>query len=308
MNRAEKRITIEQVIEIIPEWRGQITSHQPLTGGLTNSNYLVEVKGQTFFVRIPGPQAELLAIDRDNEYLNSIAAAEAGVGPRVHYYLKDYNVMVMEFIPGKTMTNQDMHRPGMPARIAHSLKILHRGPRFLTDFSMFQLVQYYLNVVQEHQVEIPPDYLDRLPVLTKIEAAINTRPLETVPCHNDLVAENFIDDGNILRIVDFEYSGNNDPCFEMADAATEIGYNEAQVAEMCKSYFGRPRPSMEARIHLYGVVSDIGWVLWTAIQNKISQIDFDYWKHLMFRWGRAKQIIDSDRFPIWLEVARQKDE
>jgi len=298
-------ITIDQVIQEIPEWRGKSASHKPLYGGLTNSNFYVRINGDEYFVRIPGPQAELLAVDRDNEYYNSKAAAEIGIGPKVHFYLKNYNVMVMEFIDGKTMNNDDMHKPGMPTKIAQSLKKLHSAPRFLTDFNMFRLVEYYMQVIKDQEVKIPDNYFKRAAILPTIEAAICVKQVPPVPCHNDLVAENFIDDGNILRIVDFEYSGNNDPCFEMGDAATEMAFNEDQVAEMCDAYFGYSQRSLHARVHLLGLVSDIGWVLWTAIQNKISQIDFDFWEHMMFRWERACTGMDSDRFSVWMREVSQ---
>ena len=299
--KESKSITIEEVIKEIPEWRGMSASYTPLYGGLTNSNFRVQINGQRYFVRIPGPQAELLAVDRDNEYHNSVAAAEIGIGPNVRFYLKNYKVIIMEFIDGKTMSNEDMHKPGMPTKIAQSLKLLHGAPRFLTDFNMFRTVEYYMQVINEHKVKIPPDYYQRAVILPTIESAINAQHLPHVPCHNDLVAENFIEDGNFLRIVDYEYSGNNDPCFELGDAATEIAFSEDQVDEMCAAYFGDSRDSLRARVHLYGLVSDIGWVLWTAIQNKISEIDFDFWNHMMFRWERSLQVMDSDRFPVWLE-------
>lgn len=294
-------ITIEEVVEKIPDWHGRQVTIHALPGGLTNTNYRVEIDDQPFFVRIPGPSPELLAIDRDNEYHNTMAAAEAGVGPRVLYYLKEHNVMVMEFIRGKTMSIADMHRRGMPARLVRSLKLLHAGPRFRTDFDMFRLLEFYMQVVAEHSVQIPDGYLERLPTVARIEETLNQRPLPTVPCHNDLVAENCIDDGKILRIVDFEYSGNNDPCFEMGDTATELGYNEAQIAEMCAAYFGESRRSLIARIQLLGLVSDVGWVLWTAIQNTISKIGFDFWGHTMHRWKRALKHMDSADFPVWLK-------
>ena len=202
------------------------------------------------------------------------------------------------------MSNEDMHKPGMPTKIAQSLKLLHSAPRFLTDFNMFRLVEYYMGVIKDYEVKIPSNYYKRSTILTKIEEAVNARHIPNVPCHNDLVAENFINDGKILRVVDFEYSGNNDPCFEMGDLATEIAFNEDQVKEMCEAYFGVSKRSLIARVHLLGLVSDIGWVLWTAIQNKISQIEFDFWEHMMFRWERSLHVLDSDQFPVWLEEVR----
>jgi thiamine kinase-like enzyme len=293
-------ISIERVVSLIPEWQNKEFSYQALSGGLTNMNYCLEIESEKFFVRIPCPQTEILAVDRENEYFNSTIASQVGVGPKVVHYLKEYNVMIMEFIKGKTLSNMDICKPGIPTRIAQSLRLLHSGPRFLHDFNMFRLIEYYLEVVKEKKVKIPQDYVDRIQVLTRIEQSVNTRRLGYAPCHNDLVAENFIDDGNILRIVDFEYSGNNDPCFDIGDAATEMALDEYQIEEICDAYFGKVYPSLMARIHLLGLVSDIGWVLWTAIQNQISKIDFNYWNHMMFRWERASSVMDSEYFPRWL--------
>ena len=181
-------ITIEQVVSRIPDWRDRSVSIHPLSGGLTNTNYRVEVDGTPFVVRIPGASTELLAVDRKNEYHNTQAAAEAGVGAKVAHYLPDENVMVLEFIHGQTMSIAALQAPGMPTRIARSLKMLHAGPRFLTDFNMFGLTEFYLKVVDDHAIRIPDRFRDRMPAVRRIEDALARHPLPTVPCNNDLLA------------------------------------------------------------------------------------------------------------------------
>src|SRR4030067_670512 len=148
-------VSIEDVIAGIDDWQGKRLKAMPLSGGLTNTNYRVEVDGQPYFVRVPGAKTELLAVDRRNEYHNTGAAAAAGVGPKVVYHLPEYDVMVLEFIAGETMSNQKLQSPGMPARIARSIKMVHAGPRFLTDFNMFRLTEYYLDICQKNDVPIP---------------------------------------------------------------------------------------------------------------------------------------------------------
>ena len=292
---------IEQVIERIPDWRGKQVSIHPLSGGLTNTNYRVDVDGTPYVVRIPGANTELLAVDRANEYHNTKAAAEAGVGPKIAYYLPDVNVMALEFIHGETMSIAKLQAPGMPARIAQSLKLLHAGPRFLTDFNMFRLVEFYLKIVDEHGVRIPDNYRDRLPAVKRIEDALAVHPLPTAPCNNDLLAENYIDDGELLRTIDFEYSGNNDPCFELGNTCQEQQYDEARIVEMCAAYFGEPYLDQLARMKLNMIMSDVGWTLWAAIQAKISKIDFDFWGWAVERWARATAKMDSADFPAWLK-------
>src|SRR5512141_2925695 len=184
---------IEEAVANIPDWKNKQVSTTPLSGGLTNSNFKVEVGGTPYFVRVPGASTELLAVNRENEYYNSKAAHEAGVGPKVFYYLPDSCVMVLEFLNGKTMSKDSMNRPGMPTRMAQSIKELHKGPRFLTDFNMFRLTEYYLQLCSERGIKIPDGYLDRMPTIETIEQAMSVKPLATVPCNNDLLAENYID-------------------------------------------------------------------------------------------------------------------
>ncbi|NQU30369.1 MAG: phosphotransferase family protein [Anaerolineae bacterium] len=188
---------IEDAISKIEDWKGRNVSFEPLLGGLTNPNYKVNVDGIPFFVRVPGESTELLAVDRKNEYTNSKAAAEAGVGPKVLYYLPEFKVMVLEFIEGETMSKEALNAPGMPTRMAQAIKQLHGGPRFLTDFNMFRITEYYLKLCNERNIPIPDGYLDRMPTIEQIEKAMSDNPLPTVPCNNDLLAENYIDDGGL---------------------------------------------------------------------------------------------------------------
>jgi hypothetical protein len=126
--------TIDEVVEAIPAWQGRKIEIESIGGGLTNRNYRVDVDASPRFVRIPGPATELLAIDRRNELHNTRAAAKAGIGPRVLEHLPRWDVMVLEWLPGRTMSNGAFAQPTSPARIATALHQLHAGPRFLLDF------------------------------------------------------------------------------------------------------------------------------------------------------------------------------
>jgi thiamine kinase-like enzyme len=293
-------ITIEQVVAQIPDWQGKRVEIRPLSGGLTNTNYRVEADGVPYVVRLPGASTELLAVDRANEYHNTQAAAEAGAGARVVHFLPDVNVMVLEFIEGETMSIARLTAAGMPTRMAQSIKKLHSGPRFLHDFNMFRLAEYYLKLCHERGVKIPEGYQQYMPQVGRIEQAMAKHPLATVPCHNDLLAENYIDDGKILRLIDFEYSGNNDPTFELGNTCQEQLFDEARIAEMCAAYFGGARPDRLARMKLNMIMSDAGWTLWAAIQAQISTIEFDFWGWAAERWARAAAKMDAPEFEVWL--------
>src|SRR5881296_476344 len=299
--QANKRA--EEAAAQVTLWKGRDVRISSLSGGLTNENYLVEVEGAKYVMRLPGQSTELLAIDRENEVYNTKAAATTGIGPKVLEHVPGIEVMVLEFIAGPTMSAKTLQSPEMAARMAASFHRLHAAPRFLHDFNMFRLIEHYLRIVEEHAVKIPGDYRDWLPAVAEIERAVNAAPLPAVPCHNDLLCENFIDDGAALRIVDYELSGNNDPCFDLGNTAQEAEFGPELRAALCESYFGRRDARQLARMNLFALMSDVGWTLWGAIQAKISAVDFDFVGYYLGRWERAVDGLESNEFPAWLRAA-----
>jgi thiamine kinase-like enzyme len=288
--------TIEEVVERATTFRGREVRASELSGGLTNRNFVVTADGERYVVRIPGAKTELLAVDRANERHNAAAAAITGIAPPIVEYLEDVSVMILPFIEGRTMTGAALREPEMTQRIASSLRRLHAAPRFLTDFDMFRLTDRYLRVGRELGTAIPDGFLEHLDDVARIERALAARPVSSVPCHNDLLAENYIDDGRQLWIVDFEYSGNNDPCFELGDTAQECGFDQDRRAALCEAYFGQATPALLARMDLQAVMADVGWTLWAAIQARISTIDYDFSGWAVERWDRARAVFGSGDF------------
>jgi thiamine kinase-like enzyme len=296
----------EEAVDLVSLWRGKDLKFLPLSGGLTNENYLVEANGERYVMRLPGTSTELLSIDRVNEVANARAAASTGVGPKVLEHIPRLNIMVLEFIEGPTMSAPALQSAPMARRMADSFKRLHAAPRFLKDFDMFRLIEEYLGIAKEHRVTIPLDYRARLPLVGEIEQAVRVGALPSVSCHNDLLCENFIDDGRSLRIVDYELSGNNDPCFDLGNTAQEASFDDALRGALCEAYFGRLDSQQLARMNLFALMSDVGWTLWGAIQARISTLDFDFVDYYTTRWNRALEVMDSDRLQGWLRQAQRE--
>ncbi|MCI0583294.1 MAG: phosphotransferase family protein [Chloroflexi bacterium] len=292
--------SIEDVVAAIPAWAGRSVAATRIAGGLTNRNFRVDVDGQSHFVRIPGPGTELLAVDRANELHNTRAAAAAGVGARVVHHVPWWDVIVLEWLDARTMSNEAFSAPGEARRIADALRRLHAGPRFRDDFDMVALARRYLGVVDGRGIPVPDGYREHLGAVPRIDAALRARPLPIVPCHNDLLAENYLDDGDRLWIVDYEYSGNNDPTFELGNTAQELGFDDARLRQLVAAYFGAPTPGLVARCRLQMIMSDVGWTLWAAIQARISDIDYDFWGWAVERWTRAQAMLDGPDFEAWL--------
>jgi thiamine kinase-like enzyme len=272
-----------------------------LPGGLTNRNYKVTTPDGVFVARVWSGGGELLAIDRDNEYRNSVTAAAAGVGAPVVEYRPQDCVLVLGYIEGRTLSNADVAAPENIPRIAAACRQLHSGGRFRGDFDMFDIQRRYRSVVAARGIPIPRGYDAAAGDFEAMRRALAVRAGPTVPCNNDLLAGNFMDDGDRIWLIDYEYSGNNDPCFELGNIASECGLSADALAELVTAYYGRPLRAKIARARLLGLAAKYGWTLWGAIQQATSPLDFDFWSWGMERFEAAVAGFAAADFPALLE-------
>jgi thiamine kinase-like enzyme len=287
-------------VTCLPEKPWQV---EVLTGGLTNINLKVSHAEGAVVVRIAQPGSELLAIDRRAEHLNSTAAAQAGVGAPVLEYVADPGLLVVGFIDGRAFVDDDIRSGAHLSRIAAACRQLHAGPRFVSDFNMFDIQRGYLDIVKREGFRLPARYLDFMPQVARIESAFKAQKQPTVPCNNDLLAGNFIDDGQKIWLIDYEYSGNNDPCFELGNIWSEANLTLGQLEELMEAYDGRLLRHRVARARLWGLMSKFGWTLWGSIQASVSSIDFDFWEWAMEKYERAAAEFDGPAFARLLDDA-----
>lgn len=286
---------LDDVLEAVPELRGPRTVSE-LSGGLTNTNYKVVTDEGSFVVRIAGRGTELLGIDRANEAHNTVAAAESGVGARVIATLPEHEALVIEFIEGTRLHADDLRAGDRLPQVAAACKRLHAGRPFLLEFDMFDLQRRYLATVRERGFRLPDRYLEFEPRIRAMEEAMRVHPEQRVPCNNDLLAENFIDTGDGLRLIDYEYSGNNEPSFELGNSWSESRLTDEQLEELIAAYYGEPYPDKIARARLWGVIAKYGWMLWASIQEGVSTIEFDYWSWGLEKYERAAEELDGPLF------------
>lgn len=281
-------MAMPEVLDRIPLLSGVPRTVEELPGGLTNHNYKVTTPGGAYVVRVQASDGTLLGIDRDAEHANSIAAATAGVGAPVHDYLPELGVLVVGFLPGRTFTEADLRDPANLPRVAEACRRLHAGPRFVRDFDMFDIQQRYLEIVQSRGFRLPAKYLDFMPTVAKIRKCLTVRDEGTVPCNNDLLPGNILDDGERLRLIDYEYAGNNDPCFELGNIWSESDLPLGHLEELVTAYYGRRLRHKIARTRLLGLMSKYGWTLWASIQDGANEsIEFDFWSWGMEKYERA---------------------
>ncbi|MFL6108250.1 MAG: choline/ethanolamine kinase family protein [Marmoricola sp.] len=280
---------------------GRSWSTLELPGGLTNLNVRVQSTDDLdppldLVVRCSSNDPGLLDIDRDAEHRNTAAAAEAGVGAPVVEYRADLHMLAIGFLPGRALTDADFADQDVLQRAATAVRTLHQGPRFVNDFDMFSRQAGYLATIKDRGYRLPATYDDYAADWTDVREALAARPRATVPCNNDLLAANFIDDGAKVWLIDYEYSGNNDACFELGNTANECRFSAELTEGWTEAYFGTPSKADLARVRLQALASAYGWSLWGFIQSATSDLDFDFWSWGLERFERAAATFEDPGF------------
>ena len=275
-----------------------------LSGGLTNRNLLIENSTGKYVARISSNSSSLLSIDRGAEFENSKLAAAAGIAAPVIDYLPGQGLLVIGFLEGRTYSDRDV-AANLP-RIAQSCRTLHGAQRFVKDFNMFEIQKSYLEIVLDRGFRLPDRYQDYLEKMLQIREALRILDEGTVPCNNDLLPGNFIDSGEKIWLIDYEYSGNNDPCFELGNIWAESFLGLDALTELVDSYYGAHRPEKIARAWLLALTAKYGWTLWASIQSSVSTLDFDFWSWGMAKYQLAQSEFSGKYFQQALKVASTK--
>ncbi|MER9629402.1 phosphotransferase family protein [Mesorhizobium sp. M0296] len=273
-------------------------------GGLTNLVF----RGKDFCLRIPGKGTEEY-INRANEAVAAREAAKAGVSPEVLHVDAETGVLVTRFVAGaETMSPEKFKtRPGSPARAGKAFRKLHTsGAVFPFRFELFAMIDDYLKVLSTKDVALPAGYHDVVREAEAVRSALAAQPLPIVACHCDPLCENFLDTGDRMWIVDWEYSGMNDPLWDLGDLSVEGQFDAAQDEEMMLAYFGgEPRPAERARIVIYKAMCDLLWTLWGLIQLANKNPADDFRAYADGRFARCKALMEMPEFSRHLAVVRR---
>ena len=268
-------------------------------GGLTNLVHLVETKIGNFVVRIPGEGTEEY-INREIEFINATAAWRAGISAKILWADDITGIMVSRAIEeSETMTPSLFKtRSGSVKRAGEAFAKLHNsGENFEFRFELFNMIDSYLRVLSTKDVKFPEGYHDIVKAANPVKEALNAKPVKLAPCHCDPVCENFLDDGKKMWIVDWEYSGMNDPLWDLGDLSVEASMNEEQESELLLSYFGQePSAEQKGRVVIYKAMCDLLWTLWGLIQLADGNQADDFWSYSTERFNRCKNLMEKPDF------------
>ncbi|MGO4908284.1 phosphotransferase [Pseudorhodobacter sp. W20_MBD10_FR17] len=268
-------------------------------GGLTNRVYRLD----DLCLRLPG-KGTAAYIDRANEAVAASEAARAGIAPEVVFADAASGVMVTRFIAGAvTMTPQGFaSRKGAAARAGTSFAKLHRSGAVLPfRFELFAMIDDYLALLATKDVALPEGYRAVVDEAEAVRSALARNPVPLAPCHCDPLCENFLDTGTAMWIVDWEYSGMNDPMWDLGDLSVEGSFTDDQDAEMLQAYFGAaPSAADQGRMVIYKAMCDLLWTLWGLIQLAEGNPADDFRVYAEARFSRCKALMARPEFATHL--------
>jgi len=268
-------------------------------GGLTNRNYKVMLGGAAYVLRVAG-EGTSDYIDRKVEAHNARVAAAAGVGAEVVFFDAADGLMLCRYLEGTgTMTPEAFRTTaGAPARAALALKRMHDcGRPFEFRFELFGMIDEYLGVLAKLGATLPDGYHDVVEEAGAVRRVLNSHPGTLAPCHCDPLCENFLDDGARMWVVDWEYSGMNDPIWDLGDLSVEAGFGEAHDWEMMTAYCGgAPSAAVFGRMVVYKAMCDLLWTLWGLIQHANGNPAEDFWAYAVGRFERCKALMEQADF------------
>ena len=290
------------VIGAVPDWAGLTPDVTPITIGITNRNFRVDLGGSSFVVRLSGKDTELLGIDRAAEEEAARAAAGAGVGPEVFAYLPEHSALITRFVQGEHIPEENLQREEVLRPVIASVKAIHACPPIRSTFPVFRIVEDYAHLATERGVAIPAAFEDAHAMAGRIEASFARAPMPLTTCHNDLLNANFLQDGEHVWIVDYEYAGIGDPFFDLGNLSINNGLRPEAQELLLRLYFGEVTDEHRARLGLMRIMSDFREAMWGVVQQALSTLDFDYVgyadKHFMRLLGTAA----DPRFEDWLRA------
>jgi thiamine kinase-like enzyme/choline kinase/predicted transcriptional regulator len=259
-------------------------------GGMTNSNFFVEIKGKKYILRIPGACTEVM-ISRENEKHNGEIGVQLGLNPPVYYCNAQSGVKVVEYIKGAETLN------GKTARLEHNMKgttsilrKLHESKvELYSHFNVFKEYKKYKELIKKAGGEYYEGFEEIETFFYKLEDELHRTGLQIAPCHNDLVPENFVkNDEGRMYLIDWEYSGFNDPMWDLAAHLLECDFSSTEE-ELFLSYYFDNGISKEnkQKILIFKICQDVLWSAWTIAKEAKGE---DFGSYGQERYKRAKEL------------------
>jgi aminoglycoside phosphotransferase (APT) family kinase protein len=293
------RAVVDRVVERL--WPGRTSRVEPLPGGITNANFLVDLGDEQVVVRVPGRGRDLLGIDPAVELAASTLAASTGIAPEILAYDEETGCLVSRFLVAKPIALDVMAEPPMLELVVGALQRVHGAGRVGATFDYFAIIDRYHEHAAGRGVPEPFDFEAARAVMHHIAEVRPFRP--TVFGHNDLLNANFLFDGSV-RILDWEYAGMTDPFFDLANLSANHGFGPETDAALLTLYFGADSEQLAALLALFKLVSELREAMWGVVQLAVSDLEVDFAAYAAERGGHFAELLSAMDLPAVLAAAR----
>ncbi|WP_284945692.1 choline/ethanolamine kinase family protein [Acidisoma cladoniae] len=296
---------LEAAISRVSPWQGHRLRYRSVSGGINNANWRVWVDDDpaTFFVKIPGKGTEMF-VDRAVAMHASRQAADLGIGPRVYDFLAADGIEISDFVETRrSCTHADFRNLTLSRTAIDCYRTLHGGAMLSQTKTVFDRIDETHEQVRMLGGWQPPDFLKLDHQYRRARAALEASGLDLVPCFNDPMAGNFMtDDAGTIMMIDYEFASNNDRCYDLGVWFAEMFFDEPTERALIAHYFGRADPAIVARVTVHQALADLTWAAWSMVQLKMSVLDFDFFKYGVWRYRRARAVLDDPRWDGWLKA------
>lgn len=291
---------IQDVLAQVPlfgDTRWEDIEIKPLNS-FTNLSYKLRAHGDAYVLRVAGKGTSAY-IDRRAEEHNARIATEAGLNAEVLFFDAKDGTMLSRFIEGPHMDKMEFHRdPTAPARAALTLKRVHDiGRTFKSRFGSIAPIDYYIELLRTLRAPLPDVYDEVRREADVVRRMLDAAPKPTTPCHNDTCPENFVEVGSRIYLIDWEYSGMNDPAWDLGNLSVEADFDPEQDRTMMEAYCaGSVPPGLYDRVVLQKAMSDYLWGIWSIVQHANGNPAADFWTYATDRFERCKALMGSSEF------------
>lgn len=295
-------LTVNEAIARVPQWAdADDLKVSSLDGGITNSNFRVDVNGDSFALRIAGNGTDKLGIDREHEYAANLAAGKLGIAPEVIHVIQPEGYLITRFIDARPFPIEDITQSENIRKVMELVRKIHSMPEILGEFSAFRTVENYAETARRNDVELPENLDFLMERSHEAEAAIMTTQQPLRPCHNDLLNANFLINDEQIYILDWEYAGMGDIFFDLANFSTNHELSEEQDRWELECYFGKVTEKQIAHLNIMKVMSLFREAMWGMVQIGISELDFDYRDYANKFFVRVFDTINDPRWNQWIK-------
>jgi thiamine kinase-like enzyme len=303
---AAEQAEISKVLAGIPGVAAEENMTIERIGGLTNRNYKISLGPKRYVLRLAGAGTSEY-IDRAAEAHNARVAAAAGVNAEVlHVEITDGTMLARYIDDSLTMSEAAFKDLARVERAARAFRRMHSFPQpFTGRFDVFAQIDEYLALLRRNGARIPDGYEALQKEADAARRVLGERPAALAPCHNDPLAENFLDAPDRMYLVDWEYAGMNDPMWDLGDLSVEAGFGPEQEEALLRAYFeGAPPAAQCGRMVLAKGLCDLVWTLWGLLQVMNDNPADDFWAYSINRFERCKRLLASDTFATAIAAVR----